>query len=61
MHLACSLYVEEQTKTNLQFLYRLKDAYKKFSLYSNVENNFSVTPAEIIGDVDYTLAEELFI
>ena len=60
MHLACSLYIEEQNKTNIQFLYSLKDAYQTFSLNPNVENNFGVTPAEILGEVDYSLAEELF-
>lgn len=60
MHLVCSLYVEEQNKINTNLLYSVRDAYKSLSLNPNVENNFGVTPAEIIGDVDYSLAEDLF-
>jgi hypothetical protein len=60
MHLVCSMYVEEHNKINTNLLYNVRDAYKNFSLDPNLENNFGVTPAEIIGDIDYILAEELF-
>lgn len=60
MHLACSLYISEQNRDNTDLLYSLRDAYKALSLNPNLENNFGVTPAEIIGDIDYSLAEELF-